>query len=769
MGRNDACPCGSGRKYKRCCGSNSAAASLIRHGPQPVLQVPGGRAGLDQTDMSGLIDLVNQGKWNAVENRATALLRFGPTAGIVWKILSVALVKQRKDALPALERASELLPLDAEAHSNLGAVLLDRGRWADALTSFQRAIELQPNLTAALVHAADSLVALGRPQEALGLYQRAIGVNPALSEAHNNLANALYELGQNDDAIRFYRSALYLRPDDAAIHSNLANALRRTGNIEESITSARQAVSLQPGLATAHNNLGLSLAAQGRYDDACASYRQALALDGEYVDALNNLGNALRDRGDPGDGSERMKFYSRAIALDPRRADSHCNLGNLLFELRRIDEAVACYSTALSLDPGHVDAKLSLAMALRMQGRADEADAICRAALRSNPNNAEALSLLGELLADRGRFSEAQDVFQSVVALKPDFPFVYLSIAMHRKMTVDDTAWLKCMESLVTRRQPLRYEIALRYALGKYFDDTRQYDRAFENYRLANELTKRNGLVYDAAAMTRRVDQIIARFDSSSRRKDRSLGHASNRPVFVVGMPRSGTSLTEQILASHPRVFGAGELTFWDAAVNAFETTGQTTRDDHGRADAAVTEDLALAYLERLNRVAGDALRVVDKMPPNFMNLGLIHATFPNAKIIHMRRHPVDTCLSIYFQYFLSTHPYANDLQSLAQYYREYLRIMEHWRTYLPKGTLLEVQYESLIADQEGWTRRLIDFLDLPWDPCCLNFHQTDRVVITASKWQVRQTIHAGSAGRWKNYEMFAGPLLPLIELAKPG
>jgi hypothetical protein len=217
-------------------------------------------------------------------------------------------------------------------------------------------------------------------------------------------------------------------------------------------------------------------------------------------------------------------------------------------------------------------------------------------------------------------------------------------------------------------------------------------------------------------------------------------------PVLIVGMPRSGTSLTEQILASHPSVYGAGELTFWNAAFNAYQ-------------DASRIAEMAREYLERLSAGSGAALRAVDKMPANFMHAGLIHMTFPQARFIHVTRDPIDTCLSIYFQNFFNMGPHGNDLVSLAHYYREYRRVTDHWRAVLPKEALLEVPYESLVVNQELWTRRMLDFIALPWDARCLDFYKTDRPVLTASRWQVRQKIHGASAGRWRNYEKFIGPL----------
>jgi tetratricopeptide (TPR) repeat protein len=712
-GRNDSCPCGSGKKYKRCCGQESAM-------PQ-----------LDHSEIDALAALVNAGRSSEAEAKAHRLLERFPQIGVLWKILSVALVRQGKEALPVLRRTAELLPNDAEAHSNLGATLRARGLWLEALASFQTSLQLRPGHLDTLSQTA---------------------------EAQNNLGNSLFDVGRYADAVGCYQAALQIKTDEAKIHSNLANALRHLGRLPEAAASSRRAIALNPTLGEAHNNLGLALAAQGQFEDAAESYERALALDAGYVDALNNLGNALRDLGQR---RKCLAVYARAIGLDPTRAESHCNLGNVLLELRRIDEAAASYRHALALKPDYGAAHLSLSMGLRMLGQSTAAEASCRAALVLDPNYVEALSLLGELHADRGQFSEAQELFQRAITLDPQFPFAFFSIAMHRKMTSEDGGWLQGVGALLAKRLPLRYEISLRYALGKYFDDLKQYDHAFDNYRQANELTKRNGLVYDAARLTQHVDRIIQSFEATSMRVAEAGGHPSERPVFIVGMPRSGTSLTEQILASHPGVFGAGELSFWDGAFSSYEAAGL-----EGHQGAHLIPRMAAEYLEHLSQLSSGALRVVDKMPPNFMNLGLIHSAFPRARIIHMQRHPIDTCLSIYFQYFLNTHPYANDLDSLAHYYGEYLKIMDHWRAVIPGSALLEISYEALIEDQEGWSRRMVDFVGLPWDPKCLDFYRTDRVVITASKWQVRQKIHASSAGRWKNYEKHVGPLQHLVSLA---
>jgi tetratricopeptide (TPR) repeat protein len=700
-GRNEPCPCGSGKKYKRCCGQELAPS----------------RATLNSNEIDTLVALLNQGRSSEAEHMARALLNIHPNAGMLWKIMSVALATQGKEALPAIRRTAELMPNDAEVHGNLAAALGNRGQWVEAVAAYRRALE----------------------------------INPHLLEAQNNLGNALVELGRHEDAVGCFRAALRLKADDAEVHSNLGNALRHLGSLNEAIASSRRAIELKPTLSAAHNNLGVALAALGQFEEAVASYRRALTLDANPVEALNNLGNALRDLGEL---RQAVTCFARAIELEPRDAASHCNLGNVLLDIGRLDEAAASYTRALALKPDEGTVHLTLSMVLRRQGRAADAEASCRAALAIQPQSAEALSFLGELYADRGQFSQAQESFQQAIAINPNVPNAWSGVASHRKMTSEDTAWLQGTKRLVANRLPLRHEIGLRYALGKYFDDIEQYEQAFGNYRQANELAKRYGANFDRAKLARRVDDIISQFDSQRMHRHQAGASASERPVFIVGMPRSGTSLTEQILASHPAVLGAGELTFWDTAFAAYQSAGLS-----GHGDGNLLSGIAGDYLDRLAALSSEALRVVDKMPANFMNLGLIRAAFPRARIIHMRRHPIDTCLSIYFQYFSNTHPYANDLDDLAHYYGEYVRITNHWRTSLPEAALLEIPYEALVEDQESWSRRMVEFIGLPWDPKCLDFHQTNRVVITTSKWQVRQKIHASSAGRFRNYEKFIGPL----------
>jgi tetratricopeptide (TPR) repeat protein len=645
--RNDPCPCGSGQRYKVCCG-----------------RLTSGSESVPASDMGALVALMNAGHHAALEAGALDLLKRKPESGSAWQLLAVALSKQGKDALHALTAAAQRLPADAVAQLNLG----------------------------------NALARLGRLQEAQANFERALVIHPEFAEAHHHLGDLNLQLGRFDDAALRCRRALEIRPDYAEAHHTLGNAL-------------------------------LKLA---RVDDAIASFRRAVALSADFAEAHMSLGNALRSIG-------------------------------------RLDEAVARYRAALLVKPDFLAAHIALGTALRLQRRGAESQLSCRNALAIKPDSAAALAVLADLHADAGRFTEAEELFQRIISIDPESCEALSGLARLRRMTPADATWLTAAQRLAGRGLPPQRELSLRFAIGKYFDDVKDFESAFVNYRLANELAKRCGPRHDRERLSRTIDLIIRSHDRSWINRPRGDASESTRPVFIVGMLRSGTTLAEQILASHPQVFGAGELMFWgdfSATAVAGAAAVEAQRIDISQAAlVGASHD----YLALLQRLSADAARVVDKFPTNFMLLGLIHAALPRARIIHMRRNPIDTCLSIYFQHFEAANTHANDLEDLAHYYREYRRLMRHWRAVLPAAALLEVPYEGLVLDLTAWSRRMLDFIELPWDPRCLHFHQTSRTVVTASRWQVRQKISTSSVERWRNYERFVGPLKPLLEPAARG
>jgi tetratricopeptide (TPR) repeat protein len=770
-GRNELCPCGSGKKYKKCCGngqSTSSGAETVARGvdtavpeaepaaaeAEPAaLGLETGLAEVDAAaavDMGELVAMIRAGRFVDLETVTRSLIERNPNSGLAWKALSVSLTMQGKDALHAMTHAATLLPGDAEAHSNLGNALQSQRRFDDAAASYRRALEIQPHSPEGYNNLGSALRGLGRLDEAVASFRRALEIKADFAEASNNLGSALRGLRRFDEAVASYRRALEIKPRYPEAYNNLGNALFDQKQLDAAAASYRRALEDRPGFAEAHSNLGNALRGLGQLDEAAASYARALAIDPNFAGAHSNFGDVLRDLGRLAQAAASCR---RAIELQPDLAGAHNSLGNALLDLGQFAEAAASYRRAVALRRDFAEAHINLGLVLRQQGRTAEAEACCGTALDLNPDSAPAVVLQAELQADNGRFAAAEELFMRAAALDPDLPEAWAGIAHLRKMTRNDAAWAVPAQRIAGQRLPPRREVYLRFAIGKYFDDVQDFGNAFINFQRAHELAKSYGPAYDRRQLTRAVDEMIQFYDTGWAARILIDPDASARPVFIVGMPRSGTTLAEQILASHPAVFGAGEVTYWTTAVSA---------ERH----AAAHGGAAAEYLKLLKDLSPDALRVIDKMPANFLRLGLIHEALPNARIIHMRRNPIDTCLSIYFQHFKTGHSYANDLDDLAHYYGEYLRLMEHWKTRLPEGAILEVAYESLVDDQETWSRKMLQFIGVPWDPRCIDFHRTDRSVMTASKWQVRQKMNRASIERWRNYEEFVGPLLTLAQTA---
>jgi tetratricopeptide (TPR) repeat protein len=495
------------------------------------------------------------------------------------------------------------------------------------------------------------------------------------------------------------------------------------GEMAESAGLLQEVISIDPRFAVAHERLGAICFHLGRYGEAEAEFRRAIELKRRFADAHYNLGTLLRWKGNFA-GSEE------------------------------------CLRRAVKLNPQNVEALVSLGMTLGMRDRLSEARSYVERALRLSSRSASALCALGWLASMGGRFEEAEKHYRAALESDPKRPEAWALLAATRRMTDADNDWIEGAERTLQSGVPPITEAQLRFAMGKYFDDLGNFPRAFAEFKRANELQKMVAAPYDRAARIKFVDDMIRVYTPERLLQPAPGASDSEKPVFVVGMMRSGTSLVEQIIASHPRAFGAGELEFWVETVLKHQ---EALRRD--LPDATLSKSLAEAYLKVLARHSATAERVVDKAPVNSDHLGVIRSVFPKARFIYMRRDPVDTCLSCYFQGFANAAPFTMELGDLAHYYREHHRLMNHWRAALPAGSLLEVPYAELVADQEAWSRKIIEFLGLEWDPRCLNFHQTERPVVTASSWQVRQRVYSSSVGRSKNYQKFIGPLLELRKL----
>ena len=727
-GRNEPCSCGSGHKYKRCCGKTPAGGfSLSAHQPLPdAARSMGSLAALE----------------SATRSR--------PADAQVHYLLGQALEEQGllERAAASFVRATVLNPGLADAHNDLGEVLLRLGRTDAAIASCRRALALRPRFAAALGNLANAERARGALEAAIAGYRRVLALEPGLAEAHRNLGSALLEAGETAQAIDSLQRAIELRPEFASAVTQLARVLLAAGRGAEAIPHYERSLARDPRAETLDEFAGL-LAKLGRFEASASCYRELLERAPRDARLHTNLGFVLHCLGD---FRTAIAHCRRAIEFGPALAESHLHLGNSLLALNALFEAEAAYVAGLEVAPDHAALHTAHAMVERALGRLADAEASTRRALALRPDAADTLALLGSLAIDHGRFDEAEDLLRKALAIDPGLPEALTSLAAVRKMSPADVPWRDAAERVLARGLPVAHAINLHHALGKYYDDIGECAPAFEHHRRGNELARGSRSRYDRVEMTQRVTRTLSVFDRNFFTAMRSGAPGSECAVFVVGMPRSGTSLAEQILASHAAVHGGGELLFWIFAADAERAAAAENR-------AAMIAEFGRTYLEGLATQAPDASRVIDKLPVNFRNIGLIHAALPGARFIHLVRNPLDTCLSIYFQGFSAAHPYANDFGDLAHYYHEYRRLMAHWHAVLPPQTLLDVRYENLVEDSEEWTGRMLTHIGLPWDSRCLEPHLTRRPVLTASNWQVRQPISRGSVDKWRRYERFIDPL----------
>ncbi len=608
-------------------------------------------------------------------------------------------------------------PEDPNALYLLGVLALQVGRNDEAYTLLKNAIAVSPKNADAHNMCGETCRTLGRPDEAIGHYHEALRLNPQFAGAINNLGNVYMQLGRYEAAAAEYERAIALAPEFAMSHDNVGLAMKALGRPEEALPHFERALSIAPDYPGAHNNLGNTLRDLGRMDEAIDHYRRAIALDPRFAEAHNNLGTALKACGDF-DGASAE--YREALALRPDFAMAHNNLGLLYDETARPHDAMACYERAIAIDPDYADARNNLGNVLFQLGRPDAAATEYRAAIAIRPSFAEAYRHLTNVRAEP----------ETAAAIREQLERADLSS--------EDT-------------------MHFHYALARIAEHQREFAKAFRHYQAANGI-RRRAVDYDPDEHARLIDRLIETFSPALRETARDWGSDSEVPVFIVGMPRSGTTLVEQIVASHPRVHGAGEL----PALANFETELAGYPESIRYRGAALAADWSARYLAVLHGRADSAARITDKAPSNFLRIGLIRLLFPKARIVHCRRNPLDTCLSNYLNYFVVGNEFSYDLEELGHYYRNYERLMTHWRETFNAG-FLEVDYQDLVRDQETTSRRLIEYLGLEWDPACLDFHQNRRAVKTASSMQVREPIYSRSIDRWRHYEEELSPLISVL------
>lgn len=536
------------------------------------------------------------------------------------------------------------------------------------------------------------------------------------------------------------------------------NGLIAEGRFSEAIAPLSEAAALYPDKANIQTDLGGLYLESNRPAEAVGHLRRAIAINPRIGIAHWRLGVALQAL-DDADGA--IESLERATQIRPDLADAHYRLGVLYEEQSRLRDALDAFRRAAETTDDPAVKALLDARALMAEGRDRDAEPFLRSALSLDPEIATASVLLGRILAASGRFDEAAKYFEAELAHAPQAGLGYYDLVRCRKITEADKPLLERMDAALQDKSIGDHSRSIiLLARGKALDDLGRYEEAMKSLDAASGLRSK-AFRFDIAAFERQVDAIIALFSAEVMASHVSA-NGNTKPVLIVGMPRSGTTLTEQIVSSHPDVAGAGEVAFWRRLVMALLDTGS----------AALTQDFlagaASEYLDGLSAIAPGASRVSDKNPFNFMAVGLIHLAFPRAAIIHCRRNPIDTAISIHQTHFARSAGIPTGGEELVRYFRGYQRLMAHWRRVLPEGRMHELDYERLTAWPASEIRKLIDYTGLPWNEACLTPHVNMSLVRTPSGWQVRQSINTSSVDRWRRYEPWLGPLAALVEQPAP-
>ena len=556
------------------------------------------------------------------------------------------------------------------------------------------------------------------------------------------------------------RSPNPIAPQEVAPLLALATEFLRAGRPADAIAPLREAALLDPSNAIIQHDLGLACLEVGGVADAIAALQRAVASDPKYGDAYFRLGIALEKQGDL---RAAIVAYDRATALLPSLSEAWFRAGALVYTLGHLDEAIGCFRRAAATGGKTSFGRLGKARALLTEDRNPEAEKVLRHTLACDPGDAIAQDLLGNLLSEYGRFDEARKCFQSAISLAPLLAGSYYDLVRCRRVTSDDDGLLQGMEAaLATPGLEAAQRLRLHLAMGKAADDLGEYALAMQHFDAADTVRRGLGL-FDSAAFSLEIDRLIARCTPELMGRALDLGSRDATPVLIIGMPRSGTTLVEQIISSHPEVGAGGELNFWNERGAAWHRSGAEGNGTPGVAK----EFLAKAgadYLRVLRAIAPKAARVTDKMPFNFLWAGLIHLAFPRAIIIHCRRAAIDTALSIHQTHFNPGLAFPTGGAELVAYIRNYQRLTDHWRNVLPADHFLEVDYEDLTSEPEPVIRRMIAACGLRWHDSCLRPESNPRAVKTPSKWQTRQPIYRTSVARWRRYEPWLGSLHALVD-----
>jgi len=574
------------------------------------------------------------------------------------------------------------------------------------------------------------------------------------------LAKIAHEQREFKVAVGRYQQFLRIIPDHEQTHFSLGLVLEELGRMEPAVEHYKKSITITANNAVVYRRLADACGKLQRWEEAIKAYQQALTIQAEDVDTMIKLAKSYTAAQR---WTDSIAVYEQALALQPDNAEVHRYLGAALQKMGQTEKAINCYERTLSSRPDSAGVRIDLARILRQLGKAEEALLQFELAIDQIPNNVDAYIDVALTLRQLGQANLAVDRLEQLLSLRPACGEAYY----HLSMIDPRQELIPVVEKLLSDPAlPKDDAIYCHFALGNFHDSSKSFDEAFKHFLTANTL-QRDTFTYDINENIQTVDWLIDVYSIDFIQGKRQFGSDSQLPVFIVGMPRSGTTLIEQILSSHALVHGAGEVEAIPA-INlgiAQKLEYASPRPDLiTLIDRKTIEECAARYLEELAHYSTTAARITDKLPGNFVRIGLIKALFPEARIIHCQRNPLDNCLSLFFHYFAALTG-SFELTELGQYYLDYQRLMSHWQELFP-GEIFNVQYEDLVMNQESVSKQLIDYIGLEWDEQCMDFHNNNRNVMSPSNLQVRQPMYKSSMNRWKLYEKHLQPLINMLQSA---
>lgn len=662
-------------------------------------------------------------------------------------------------------------PAQADAHNILGVTLAAMGRMEGAAESIGRAIKLNGSAASYYANLGEVLRQAGKRDDARDALTKAVEIEPANAQALNNLGIIHYDLRKFSEAVDFYQRALKARPNMAEARNNLGNALRITGDIDGAMNAYQEALTLRASYPEAYNNLGTLLQQDKKVEEAEHAFRKAIQQNGRYVEAYNNLALLLFTQKKEIDA---LRILGDALKFAPKNVQTLLITAKVQLRRNAHQAAEQAVKMALQQEPENPEALTLMGQIFHETDRYEEAIEVLEKSVAKNGKNPESLNFYGVALKSMGRLDEARDNIIKALKLNDSMygGYANLNDLVDFSTGIGDELFQR-METIMESipNQEAEPYLPLHFAYAKALDDRGQHEKALEHYIIGGKM-KRRQLDYKEEDTFGFFDSIRDAFPKEVFENRPFEGSTEDRLVFIVGMPRSGSTLVEQILSSHPDVYGAGEVKYLSRAIATLKDRFPSLPkfpQMAGKMSPAQYNLVAENYVSAMAQGAGNSKKITDKLLTNYFFLGLINLLFPNAKVINTMRDPVDTCLSGFTKLFKDDMPHSYDLTELGRYYGKYREIMEHWDKVLPKGVLTTVVYEDVVADTEKEAKRLIEFLGLPWNAKCLDFHKSDRPVKTASVAQVRKPIYKSSVKRWAKYGSGLQPLVDAIEGKAPG